>query len=252
TNGGYLSGMLAGGGGNDTVSNAAFAYAGGADLGAGDDIFTNSGWLNGSIQCGIGADSLNLGGVVAGAITCDLGDDTVTISAGAVSGHGAVIGGPIDGGDGTDVLRFAFTVNVSSMAEASAISAALAGASPAGGTITIAGVVYTWLNFESLLDLLTFHMAEPVVITIAVTWRVNQADAAAPVAIYCAADAVELWTVSAAGVGSFAFSVPLADVNAGTTISAAGVRFSASGHGSFTVSATTHDGKPYVFMGSCG
>ncbi|MCS7072813.1 MAG: hypothetical protein NZM00_15010, partial [Anaerolinea sp.] len=117
--------------------------------------------------------------------------------------------------------------------------------------IAIAGVVYNWLNFESLLDLLTFNLTEPVVITITVTRRINQADAAAPVAIYCTAAAVELWTVSTTGAGSYAFSVPYTEVDAGTTVSAAGVLFSASGHGSFTVRATTHDGKPYVFMGSC-
>ncbi|MBE2272336.1 MAG: hypothetical protein IAE80_29140, partial [Anaerolinea sp.] len=152
---------------------------------------------------------------------------------------------------------FAFTVNVGSVAEGQAISAALAAASPAGGTITIAGVTYTWANFEALYNLLVFNTNEPVVITITVNRRLNASDAAAPVAVYCAADAVEVWTVGVDGsggsnaVGSFGFSVSSADVNAGTSVSASGVTFESTAGGSFSVSATAHDGKPYIFAGSC-
>ncbi|MCS7070969.1 MAG: hypothetical protein NZM00_05645, partial [Anaerolinea sp.] len=80
---------------------------------------------------------------------------------------------------------------------------------------------------------------------------VNAGDAAAPVAIYCEAGGVELWTIDAGGAGSFAASIPYADVNAGTTVSASGVTFVSTAGGSFTVTATGHDGKPYAFTGGC-
>jgi hypothetical protein len=80
---------------------------------------------------------------------------------------------------------------------------------------------------------------------------VNQSDAAAPVAIYCATGGVELWTVGADGAGSFAASIPYADVNAGTSLAVGGVTFASSAGGSFAVSATSHDGKPYTFTGGC-
>ncbi|MCS7070819.1 MAG: hypothetical protein NZM00_04885, partial [Anaerolinea sp.] len=170
---------------------------------------------------------------------------------GVVAGQGAAIIGTINGGPGIDGLGFAFTVNVPSLAAANAISAAIAAASPAGGTITIGLLTYTWTNFEALYNLLSFNIAEDVIITIPVTRRVNQHDVAAPVAIYCAAGGVELWTVDAGGAGRFAASILHTEVNAGTTVSASGVTFVSTAGGAFTVTATGHDGKPYAFTGTC-
>ena len=205
----------------------------------------------GGVACGAGSDTVSAGGRIEGGITCGDGADLVYILNGVVAGAGAAVIGTIDGGTGVDGLGFAFTVTVGSQAEADALSAAIAAASPAGGTITIGGVPYAWTNFEILYDLLAFNIAEDVIITIPVTRRVNASDLAAPVAVYCTADAVEAWTIGADGAGSFAFSVPYADVNAGTTVSAAGVTFESTAGGSFSVSATATDGKPYAFSGSC-
>jgi hypothetical protein len=250
-NGGYLIGTLFGGIGNDTLVNAAFAFAQAADLGDGDDQFTNGGWLNSTLQCGAGNDTVSVGGYIQGGIACGDGNDLVYILNGVVAGQGAAVIGTINGGNGSDGLGFAFTVNVPSLAAANAISAAIAAASPAGGTITIGSMTYTWANFEALYNLLSFNILEDVIITIPVTRRVNQHDAAAPVAIYCAAGGVELWAVSRDGAGSFAASIPYADVNAGTSLTVSGVTFTSSVGGTFTVTATSHDGKPYTFTGTC-
>ncbi|MCS7071930.1 MAG: hypothetical protein NZM00_10525, partial [Anaerolinea sp.] len=250
-NGGYLVGQLYGGDGNDTVVNAAFSYSAGAQLGAGNDSFINGGYLNGLLNCGDGNDTVSIGGFVNAGIACGGGSDIVSIFNGVVAGQGAAVVGLIDGGPGIDGLVFNFTVNVPSQAAANAISAAIAAASPAGGTVTIGQVTYSWINFEALYNLLAFNINEPVIVTIPLARRINALDVAAPVAIYCVAGAVELWTVGADGSGAHALSVSSAEVNAGTTISAAGVLFTAPGDGSFTVRAAGHDGKPYAFTGGC-
>ncbi|MGQ9910567.1 MAG: beta strand repeat-containing protein [Candidatus Flexifilum sp.] len=250
-NGGYLVGQLYGGDGDDTVINAAYSHSAGAQLGAGNDSFVNGGYLNGPLNCGDGNDSVSIGGFVNAGIACGAGNDFVSIFNGVVAGQGAAVVGIIDGGPGTDGLVFNFTVNVPSQAAANAISAAIAAASPAGGTVTIGLVTYSWINFEALYNLLAFNINAPIVITIPLPQRINASDLAAPVAIYCLADAVEVWTIDAGGAGAYAFSVSSADVHAGVTISAAGVTFASTAGGSFTVSAVGHDGKPYSFTGRC-
>jgi hypothetical protein len=245
-NGGYLVGLLYGGFGNDTVVNAAYSYSAGADLGDGNDQFINGGYLNGNITCGAGADQVSLvsPSYMAGSISCGSGNDTVYLLGGTVIGL-------IDGGADSDAITFQFTYT-GTPAQIAAIQAAFAVANPAGGTITIGAQTFTWTNFEFLYNFMNFINAEPgTIITITINRRVNAGDAAAPVAIYCEAGGVDLWTIDSSGSGSFAASIPYADVNAGTSVTVSGVTFTSSAGGAFTVTATGHDGKPYAFTGSC-
>lgn len=245
-NGGYLVGLLYGGFGNDTVVNAAFSYSAGADLGEGDDQFINGGYLNGNITCGGGADQISLvsPSYMAGSISCGSGNDTVYLLGGTVIGL-------IDGGPNSDAITFQFTYT-GTPAQIAAIQAAFAVANPAGGSITIGAQTFTWVNFEFLYNFMNFMNPEPgTIITITLNRRVNASDVAAPVAIYCEAGGVELWTVDANGAGSFAASIPYADVNAGTSLTVSGVTFTSAAGGAFTVTATGHDGKPYAFTGAC-
>lgn len=81
------------------------------------------------------------------AVQLDIGNDQLTLGNGAV-----IVGnedGLLDGGDGTDTLVFAMTVPQSDLA---AVQAAIAAASPAGDSITINGLTYTWEDFETLVD----------------------------------------------------------------------------------------------------
>lgn len=82
----------------------------------------------------------------ANAIELNSGDDTLTL------GSGANIVGQIDGRDDTDTLVFAMEVPAMELA---AVQAAIAGADPAGDTLMINGLTYTFINFESLIDNVT-------------------------------------------------------------------------------------------------
>ncbi|MEM1111921.1 MAG: hypothetical protein AAGI11_08435 [Pseudomonadota bacterium] len=82
------------------------------------------------------------------AIIGNLGDDVITV------GDGAVIQGLISGDSGsgspqpgTDTLRFIHSVP---MGEAAGICANLAAADPAAGSITINGLSYEWILFETI------------------------------------------------------------------------------------------------------
>ncbi len=145
------------GSGNDTLVNNgnvvedvyADTYSG---TGSGNDTVINNGVVAGNVfgdselGSGTGNDNITNGGTINGSIYAGGGDDTVTIV-----GSGSV-GGVIDGGADYDVLNFNFTS--SDPEELLAIAQQIAAANPAGGTLTIRGIVYTWQNFEQLSSLL--------------------------------------------------------------------------------------------------
>jgi hypothetical protein len=102
------------------------------------------------------------------AVQLDTGDDQLTL------GNGAVIqgnqNGLIDGGDHNkgDTLTFDMTVPAGDLA---ALQAAIAGANPAGDSITINGETYTWINFEELVDSLSGQVESE---TTRATFEVNK------------------------------------------------------------------------------
>jgi hypothetical protein len=144
-------GFGATGGGDDTINNNGTVYGtiygdSGSGGGGGNDSINNSGYVSYDIDGGDGNDSINNSGTVDNNINAGNGDDTVTIT-----GSGTV-GGVMDGGAGYDVLQF--NLATSNPEELMAIAEQIAAANPAGGTLTINGIVYTWQNFEQLSTLL--------------------------------------------------------------------------------------------------
>lgn len=69
------------------------------------------------------------------------GDDAVSV------GDGVVLAGHLEGGPGDDELIFTQTLPP---ADCAAAIAAVEAADPAGGSITIEGLVYEWSGFETL------------------------------------------------------------------------------------------------------
>ena len=112
------------GGGNDTVENAVESFVDGVvDTGSGDDNIAHAG--------------------AASALLAGDGADRVVLS------NGARVSGVIDGGanaEAGDVLAFSFIV--ADEAEVQRLIALLQNASPANGSIAIAGASYVWQNFE--------------------------------------------------------------------------------------------------------
>ncbi len=99
-----------------------------------------------AISTGNGTDTVLLDGNVTGDVNTGGGNDAVTVGA-----SNPRLNGELNGGAGTDTLTFALTVT---SAEAPALAAAIAAASPAGGTLTYGGNVYEWVNFETLINAL--------------------------------------------------------------------------------------------------
>jgi hypothetical protein len=137
---------------------------------------TNNGTVTGgtaAIQTGAGNDVVINNGTANGNINLGAGDDTMVIS-------GVVIG-VMDGGADTDTLIFTVTV-IGSRQDRADAARAIANANPAGGTIYINGVAYTWLNFENLVNLLNF--IDSTRYPCATDGRINDYDCHAPIAIY--------------------------------------------------------------------
>jgi hypothetical protein len=137
--------------GNDNISNSGYVeysiYGDDAfGIGTGNDTIDNSGTVNQNIDAGGGNDTVINGGGVGGNIIAGGGDDTVIIQ-----GNGTV-NGTIDGGSGYDTLTFDLTS--ANPAQLEEWAAQIAAANPSGGTLTINGHTYTWVNFEELSTLL--------------------------------------------------------------------------------------------------
>lgn len=142
------------GSGNDTVTMTSGSVTGDSDgfrLQGGDDSIVVSGGTvtaisDQGIQTGSGNDYISISNATIsgdGALEGEGDDDTIEL------GSGAVINGLIDGGAGTDILRFSMTV---APGDLSTIQSALATANPASDSITINGETYTWSNFETIED----------------------------------------------------------------------------------------------------
>jgi hypothetical protein len=144
-----------GNGGNDTIiinGTVQDVIGDEVDGNGGDDtiIITYDGLVLGDItgDCTLtgdgGDDSIIIDGIVVGNVIGDCvggagGDDTVRIQ------DDGEVDGLIDGEDGFDTLQF----DAITQEDLNAL-----GLDPAGGSITIGGITYTWANFESLIGLL--------------------------------------------------------------------------------------------------
>lgn len=161
-----------------TVSSGGIAIAGGAQN---DDIVINSGTVTATdhaIEGGGGNDTITVNGgsvtsTTGRAIRGRGGDDTITLNGGVITGNSVainpnagsdtvVIGGNVtingsinggNNGSNIDILKFSVSVFAT---EYQALSALLAAADPAAGSITINGFTYTWLNFENIENALGF------------------------------------------------------------------------------------------------
>jgi hypothetical protein len=91
---------LTGSAGTETVTNAG-TIGGTVDLGGGNDSVVNSGRIGGSVLLGAGDDTVINSGSIGGSVLLDSGSDRYTTNGVATAG------GPVDGGDGIDVLEFA-------------------------------------------------------------------------------------------------------------------------------------------------
>ncbi|MBL8154230.1 MAG: hypothetical protein JNM70_08605 [Anaerolineae bacterium] len=220
--------VLNGNGGNDLIINYG-SVAGDidgdtADGDGGDDVIINYGVvgddLDGDDVTGQGGDDqITNAGVVNGDIDASGGDDRVTLMNGASGGADHAL--YIDGGDGSDVLVFAFVVN--SPQDYDALSAQIAAAQPSGGSITIHGETFTWANFEQLVSLLTVAQSSGGTITITAgqqtirvvftDGRINDGDAAATAALYCTSDGgIAVFGIDESSQGIFLYAVTDAQV----------------------------------------
>jgi Ca2+-binding RTX toxin-like protein len=96
------AGNINGGDGDDIITNSGTV----TDMllgGAGNDTITNTGAINGLLNAGAGNDTIDTSGPT-GHLLGDDGDDTFTLR------DGATVAGVLIGGNGYDILRFAFTV----------------------------------------------------------------------------------------------------------------------------------------------
>lgn len=226
TNDGILSGsnIFAGGGddlvvnngevdsifagpGQDTVMNFGNSVLYNIQTGLGDDSVLNAGLVGGNIETLFGDDTVANSGHVGGDINLGAGDDVMIVQT------GSSVGGTMDGGPGTDTLSLQVNVGEVSEDEADALAAQIAAAvfttqHSGSGTMVIGGQVYTWTNFEALLNLITWairtHQTSFTIGFLHFTdGRLNYLDIAAPVAIYCTPNGIEVWDIDhSTGAGS--------------------------------------------------
>jgi hypothetical protein len=180
-NNGHMGGML-GGGDSDTLINNGDGIAMIGEFG--NDTLVNNGRIH--FMAGeAGSDTLINRGEVYD-ILGNIHDDTVILQ------DGASVAGIINGGRDFDSLQFDITVGAQYYEE---VARQIMAANPNGGTITINGQTYTWINFEELVDLLQMAMFHD--------GRLNAFDFAATTVVYCEAQGIHLYTVG----GEFAFRV---------------------------------------------
>ena len=160
-------------GGDDTITNNGTIYgsiigdgvsriAGDTNIIGGQDIITNTGivtsdikgdfivdmapvfnngeWgFNETISNDGNNDTITNSGTVGGTIFAEGGDDLIILQTGANGGDDNNL--PLDGGIGTDTLRFEFALNQTQIDEINALD-------PANDSYTIDGQTFTWTNFE--------------------------------------------------------------------------------------------------------
>lgn len=243
--------QLLGGAGNDTIHNAADGTNVVIDGGADNDLITNSGALPGTtLVGGDGDDTVMNSGVVDG-VDLGAGDDLMVVQT------GSGVNGVMDGGAGTDTLQLAVDAGQITQDEADALAADIAQAiadtqATGGGMVTISGQVYTWTNFESLVNLISWAIFTEQSRDIQVSvfsfsdGRLNAYDAGAPVAVYCTGNGIEVWGIDAAtGAGTPVLSA--APGVAGTTSSAFGQQLTILPDGMAHLSAPAFGGGVYNF-----
>jgi len=213
-------------GGDDTITNngtVGWDILGDSASSGGNDVIVNTGTVDGSIYGDnadtnplAGDDTIINSGTVGGVIDAEAGDDTVTLEDGANGGADDVL--VIDGGAGTDVLVFSFTITDPELYDQ--IAAEIAAQSPAGGSITINGQTYIWSNFEQLVNLLRFAGTRPVTVRLN-DGRLNFTDLAAPFAVYCVAGGgIVVYDIQESGQGFLAFQATWAEISDALTAAA--------------------------------
>jgi hypothetical protein len=238
---------------NNGSVTAATGIAINTAVGVDDDTVTNNGVVTGgiaAIQTGSGNDTVINNGSINGTVNLGTGDDTMIVR--------GVVTGTMDGGADWDTLIFEMTVEGTS-SDLDALAREMAAANPAGGSITINGYTFTWLNFESLINLLNFIVHHPSPRPCAFDGRINAFDCQAPVTLYY--HPLQIWGVDPnTGAGTFAFSITPEQIDA-AGIPASGTVLIASGthpvtglpislyrhaNGAFQINAFFPDMKPYV------
>lgn len=215
--------VLNGNGGNDTIINYGSVVGDldgdTADGDGGDDVIINYGIVGDDIDgddvTGQGGDDQIVNaGVVNGEIDASGGDDRVTLMNGASGGADHALF--INGGEGTDALVFAFVVG--SQQDYDALTAQIGAAQASAGSITIHGETFTWANFEQLVSLLNLSQTSGGTVTITLRaqtiriiftdGRINDRDAAATAALYCASDGgVAVFGIDESSQGIFLYAV---------------------------------------------
>ncbi len=148
TNSNSVTKYVRGGGDNDTIT-----HGGTANLIEGDFGVNGDAALCGFLTCG--DDQIENSGTVTTNIEAGPGDDTVTLSGDDVS-----VGGTIDGGDDNDTLNFNMSTTDQNEFDTAntAINTAI-GKGHAESRFAWNGGNITWVNFETLINNLTFIQA---------------------------------------------------------------------------------------------
>lgn len=187
--------------GNDVIINNGLAVeniVGDSEFedSSGNDTIINTGQVNGTIYGdsetanGTGNDTIVNSGTVGGGIDAGGGNDAVVLQ------NFGTVNGMVDGGAGFDTLQF----DISSADYDQLLEWAdqIFAANPNGGTITLNGVTYTWVNFEELVQLLNLAALN---------------GNTAPMQGFCLPDgSFEVWRIISATEGEFAFRVTPAEV----------------------------------------
>jgi hypothetical protein len=237
--GNYPLGAIEGNVGDDTIVNNSTGLTDWIDGNDGNDTIINNGTVGMGMMGYDGDDTIINNGNVGGMMVGMDGNDTIIINtANATTGGDYHVG--LDGGADTDTLQFDFYVQ----ADYDAAALVLSAADPAGGSIVINGVNYTWLNFEQLLAILQEAIPDyssgdvvivdltpdegetsqgdesggtTIIITTTVTnGRLNYDDSAS-VALFCAAGGYQAYSVE----GLFLINVDPAVVTEGLASAAA-------------------------------
>jgi hypothetical protein len=219
--------------GSDTIINngtvnggSVSAITGDGDFFAGPtdhDTIINNGTVNGDINgdfTAIGNDTIIINGVVNGDVYGDVSPLLIALGGTTNGGNDSVIlqnngvvTGVIDGGPGQDTLTFEFQIE--DYNEYQHVMDSLSGASAAGGSLTYGGHVFTWRNFEQLINLIQFiGLVEAGAMSIEELvnrWspgdgRINSADAGAPAAVYCQEGGVVVVDITDEGTGGASFA----------------------------------------------
>lgn len=179
-NDGFIAGTMNGDEGDDAIYN--FGEADEIDGGEGDDDILNNGIVYGDIYGYDGDDVIVLAvdGLVEGGVYGEEGDDIFYLEGGEIVGL-------LDGGNGFDTLYF-YQV-VASCTEYEATTNVIS-QNNSSGSVTINTLVYSWIDFELLINSLTGSACTiERVALIPNDGRINfEHIAFAAVAVYCMSD----------------------------------------------------------------